>query len=106
MSKSRLLLKTNGVTNEQCFTVGSVYTRDHGPRCSIAGVRNRPQGIYEELIGCPFSRWYQEGGSQCSPRLPGGRGVIGSDTDQIFYLPYPYPHPTFGYGFGYGYYRV
>ena len=30
------------------FTVGPKHARDHDPRCSLSGVRNRPQGIMEK----------------------------------------------------------
>ena len=36
------------------FTMGPVHARDHGPGRSVAGGRNRPQGVHEGLIGCPF----------------------------------------------------
>jgi len=57
------------------FTVGAVHTRDHDPGCSVAGERNLPQGDQEDLIECPLSRRYQEGGSQHSPQSPGGPQV-------------------------------
>ena len=57
------------------FTVGLVHARDHSQGCSVAGVQNRPQGVHEGLIGCPFLGWYQEGGSQRSPWSPGGPQV-------------------------------
>jgi len=35
--------------------MGHVNARDHGPECSVAGVRNRTQDIQEEgLILCSF----------------------------------------------------
>jgi len=36
------------------FTVGPVHDRDHSPGRSIAGVWNRPLGLQEGLIGCPY----------------------------------------------------
>jgi len=36
------------------FIVGLVHAWDHGPGRSTAGVWNRPQGLQEGLIGCPF----------------------------------------------------
>jgi len=36
------------------FTVSPVHSRDHGPGCSVTGVRNWPQSVQEGLIGCPF----------------------------------------------------
>jgi len=57
------------------FTVGPVHTRDHGPVCSIAGVRNISRDDQEGLIECPLSRWNREEGSQHSPRSPGGPQV-------------------------------
>ena len=36
------------------FTVGPVHARDHGPGRSIAGVWNRPPGLQEGLIECPY----------------------------------------------------
>jgi len=37
------------------FTVGPVHARDHDPECSVAGVRNQPQGLQEVgFIVCPF----------------------------------------------------
>ena len=36
------------------FTVGPVHAWDHGPRRSIAGVWNWPQGLDNGLIVCPF----------------------------------------------------
>ena len=51
------------------FTVGPVHARDHGPGCSIAGIWNRPQGLQEGLIGCPF----QDGTSKEGASTPLGR---------------------------------
>ena len=56
------------------FAVGPVYTRDHGPGCSVAGERNLPQGDQEGLIKCPLSRWCQEGGNN-PLQSPGGPRV-------------------------------
>ena len=36
------------------FIVGPVYTRDHGPGCSVAREWNLLQGDQEGLIGCPY----------------------------------------------------
>ena len=36
------------------FTVGLVHARDYDPGCSIAGVWNRPQGLQEGLMECPY----------------------------------------------------
>jgi len=35
--------------------MGLVHVRDHGPECSVTGVRNRPQSVQKVgLIVCPF----------------------------------------------------
>ena len=36
------------------FKVGPVHARDHGPGRSVAGARNRPQGVQEGFIQCPY----------------------------------------------------
>jgi len=55
MSKLRLLLKTDDETNGLIFTMGPVHARNHGLGCSVAGVRNWPQGVQVVgLIVCPF----------------------------------------------------
>ena len=37
------------------FTVGPVHAQDHDSVCSVAGARNRPQGLQEVgFILCPF----------------------------------------------------
>ena len=57
------------------FTVGPVRAWDHGPGRSVTGAREpaarRTGGSYR----MPLSRWYHEGGSQYSPRSPGGPQV-------------------------------
>ena len=51
------------------FTVGPVPARDHGPGRSIACVWNRPQGLQEGLIECP----YQVGTKKEEASTPLGR---------------------------------
>jgi len=51
------------------FIVGHVHARDHGPGCSIVGVWNRPLGLQEDLIGCP----YQDGTKEEGASAPLGR---------------------------------
>ena len=51
------------------FTVGPVHARDHGPGRSIAGIWNRPQGLQEGLIECP----YQDGTKKEGANTPLGR---------------------------------
>ena len=75
LSKARLLLETNGGINEQCLQwvpyIPGTTTQD----CSVAWwtepAARRSGGSYR----MPLSRWYQEGGSQHSPRSPGGPQV-------------------------------
>jgi len=58
------------------FTVGLVHTRDHGPRCSIAGVQNLPQGVQEVgLILCPFRNITGGKGASAPLGTPGGPQV-------------------------------
>ena len=48
---------------------GPVHDRDHGPGRSVAGGRNRPKGVQEGLIGCPFQDNTKEGASTPLGRL-------------------------------------
>ena len=74
MSKSRLLLETDGGYQRTTFTVGPVHARDHGPGRSVAGVQNRPQGVQEGLIGCPYQDGTRkEGASTLLGRLEAHR---------------------------------
>jgi len=50
------------------FTVDPVHARDHGPGCSVAGVRNWSQGVQEGLLGC-LSGWYPEGREPVLPSV-------------------------------------
>jgi len=69
-----VLLETNGGINEQCYS-GSckcLGPRSRAFHCWCMEPAARPTGGSYRM---PFSRWYQEGGSQHSPRSPGGPQV-------------------------------
>ena len=75
LSKVRLLLETNGGINEQCLQWVPYIPGTTAQDCSVAWwtehAARRTGGSY-----CmPLSWWYQEGGSQHSPRSPGGPQV-------------------------------
>ena len=59
------------------FTVGPVHARDHGAGYSIAGVWNRPLGLQEDLIGCPFQDGTKKEGD--SAPLDHLEALIGSE---------------------------
>ena len=54
---------------QRMFTVGLVYTRDHGPGCSVAGVQNRLQNVQE--VGL-FYMLIQESNMKEGARTPLG----------------------------------
>ena len=59
------------------FTVGPVHAQDHALGHSVAGTQNRPQGVLEGLIGCPYQDGIRkEGASTPLGRLEAHRSEV------------------------------
>ena len=72
-SKARLLLETSGGINELCLQWVPYIPGTTAQDVPLLGGRNLPQGKQEGLIVCPYQD--SGGGSQHSPRSPGGPQV-------------------------------